>query len=124
MLMRVGVDEEEVSRFERRAGPVIEAMRQRASEVAREEVDRTMKSIGGDPEVKEHLAAMAKAVVSQLLHLPTARLRQASTDDRSGERLIAAAVEMFGLGMEARPPARGPGSPSGLKEISSRHLSP
>ena len=103
MLIRLGVDEEEASRFERKAGPIIEAMRQRASEIAREEVDRTMKRIGADPEVEEHLAAMAQALVSKLLHAPSARLRQASTDGRSGERLVAAAVEMFGLAVEGAP---------------------
>ena len=103
MLIRLGVDEEEASRFERKAGPIIEAMRQRASEIAREEVDRTMKHIGADPEVEGQLAAMAEALVSKLLHAPSARLRQASTDGRSGERLMAAAVEMFGLAAEDAP---------------------
>ena len=97
MLIRPGVVEEEASRFERKAGPIIEAIRQRASEIAREEVDRTMKRIGADPEVEKHLAAMANALVSKLLHAPSARLLQASTDVRNGERLMAAAVEVFGL---------------------------
>jgi glutamyl-tRNA reductase len=103
VLIRLGVDEEEASPFERRAGPIIEGMRQRASEIAREEFDRTMKRIGPDPEVEGHLAAMAKALVSKLLHEPSARLRQASTDGRGGERLMAAAVEMFGLAVEGAP---------------------
>jgi glutamyl-tRNA reductase len=102
MLMTLGVDEE-ASGFVRKADPIIEAMRQRASEIAREEVDRTMKRIGADPEVEERLSAMAKALVSKLLHAPSARLRQASTDVRSGERLMAAAVEMFGLAVDCAP---------------------
>ena len=99
MLIPLGVDEE-ASGFEQKAGPIIEAMRQRASEIARQEVDRTMKRIGADPEVEEHLSAMAKALVSKLLNAPSTRLREASTDGRSGERLMAAAVEMFGLAVE------------------------
>jgi glutamyl-tRNA reductase len=102
MLIPLGVDEEAPG-FERKADPIIEAMRQRASEIAREEVDRTMKRIGADPEVEERLSAMAKALVSKLLHAPSARLRQASTDVRGGERLMAAAVEMFGLAVEGAP---------------------
>jgi glutamyl-tRNA reductase len=94
-LTRIAVDEE-ASHFERKAEPIIEAMRQRASEIAREEVDRTMKRIGADPEVEEQLAAMARALVSKLLQAPSARLRQARTDGRGGERLMTAAVEMFG----------------------------
>lgn len=98
-----GVAEEEASRSERKAGPIIEALWQHASEIARGEVDRTMKRIGADREVEEHLAAMAEALVSALLRPPSTRLRQASTDGRSGERLVAAAVEIFGLSMEGTP---------------------
>ena len=97
---------EETSGLDRKAGPIIEAMRQRASEIAREEVDRTMKRIGADPEVEEQLAAMARALVSKLLHGPSARLLQASTKGRGGEMLMTAAVEMFGLAVEAGPPPR------------------
>jgi glutamyl-tRNA reductase len=83
---------------ERRAAPLIQAMRQHASEIAREEVDRTVKRLGGDPEIERRLAALANAVVSKILHAPSARLRQAAADQAGGERLIAAAVEIFGLG--------------------------
>jgi glutamyl-tRNA reductase len=103
VLIRLGVDEEEAPRFERKADPIIEAMRRRASEIARAEVDRTMKRIGADPEVEEQLSAMAKALVSKLLNAPSTRLREASTDGRSGEQLMAAAVEMFGLAVEGAP---------------------
>ena len=103
MFTPVGVTEEEASRLEREAGPIIEALWRRASEIAREEVGRTMRRIGADPEVEERLAAMAEALVSELLRPPSARLRQASTDGRSGERLMHAAVEMFGLAVEGAP---------------------
>jgi glutamyl-tRNA reductase len=102
---------EELARFtreqaERRAAPVIHAMRQRATEIAREEVDRTVKRIGGDdPEIQRRLDAMANAVVAKLLHAPSTRLRRAGTDGPGGERLIAAAVEMFGLPLDGAPPA-------------------
>jgi glutamyl-tRNA reductase len=102
--------EEEIARWrkeqgERRAAPVIQAMRARASEIAREEVDRTVKRIGAeDPEIQRRLDAMANALVSKLLHAPSAKLRQAGTDAESGDRLIAAAVEIFGLPLDAAPP--------------------
>jgi glutamyl-tRNA reductase len=47
---------------------------------------------------------MANALVSKLLHAPSTRLRQAGSDAESGDRLIAAAVEIFGLPLDARPP--------------------
>ena len=102
-MLMPGVAEEEASRSERKAGPIIEALWQRASDIAREEVDRTMKRIGADPEVEEHLAAMAEALLCELLRPPTTRLRQASTDGRSGERLVAAVMRMFGLSIEGTP---------------------
>lgn len=92
---------------ERRAAPVIQAMRTRAAEIAREEVDRTARRIGADAEVEKRLAALANAVVSKLLHAPSARLRQAGSDGVGGDRLISAAVEIFGLPFDGAPPAAG-----------------
>jgi glutamyl-tRNA reductase len=103
--------EEELARWrkeqgERRAAPVIQAMRARASEIAREEVDRTVKRIGAeDPEIQRRLDAMANALVSKLLHAPSTRLRQAGSDAEAGDRLIAAAVEIFGLPLDAARPS-------------------
>jgi glutamyl-tRNA reductase len=94
--------DEEVERYareqaERRAVPVIAAMRNRAEDIAREEVERTTRRLGGDPELERRLDALAGAIVSKLLHQPSVRLRQAGTDGASGEELMAAAVEIFGL---------------------------
>jgi glutamyl-tRNA reductase len=105
--------EEELERWrkeqgERRAAPVIQAMRARATEIAREEVDRTVKRIGaGDPEIQKRLDAMANALVSKLLHAPSTRLRQAGSDGEGGDQLIAAAAEMFGLALDAPAPPQG-----------------
>lgn len=94
--------DEEVERYareqaERRAVPVIAAMRNRAEDIAREEVERTARRLGGDPELERRLDALAGAIVSKLLHQPSVRLRQAGTDGASGDELMAAAVEIFGL---------------------------
>jgi glutamyl-tRNA reductase len=72
-------------------------MRNRAEDIAREEVERTARRLGGDPELERRLDALAGAIVSKLLHQPSVRLRQAGTDGASGEELMAAAVEIFGL---------------------------
>jgi glutamyl-tRNA reductase len=106
-----GIIDEEVRRWrreqaERRAAPVIQAMRARATEIAREEVDRTVKRIGvEDPELQRRLDAMANALVSKLLHAPSTRLRQAAAEAEAGDRLMAAAVEMFGLPVDGPGPA-------------------
>ncbi|MFL5261436.1 MAG: glutamyl-tRNA reductase [Anaeromyxobacteraceae bacterium] len=99
----------EKEQAERRAVPVIQAMRAKATGIAREEVDRTLKRITlePDPELQSRLDALANAIVSKLLHHPSTRLRQAGTAP-GGERLIAAAVEIFGLPGESRPTAPSP----------------
>ncbi|HEX8908607.1 MAG TPA: glutamyl-tRNA reductase [Anaeromyxobacteraceae bacterium] len=104
------VIDEEIARFrreqaERKAAPIIQAMRQRATAIAREEVDRTVKRLGADPEIERRLDAMANALVSKLLHAPSTRLRRAGVDGAGGERLMAAAVEIFGLPLDGAPPA-------------------
>jgi len=96
------VVDEEVERYrremaERRAAPLIAAMRERARQVAREEVERTARRLGADPEVERRLDALAGAIVSKLLHQPSVRLRQAGTDGESGDVLMAAAAEIFDL---------------------------
>ena len=103
--------EDEVQRFrremaERRAAPIIAAMRERASHIAREEVERTARRLGADPEVERRLDALAGAIVSKLLHHPSVRLRRAGSDGESGDELMAAATEIFDLQPErvrARP---------------------
>ncbi len=82
---------------ERRAVPIIRAMRGRASEIAREEAVRTARRLGDDPEVTRWLEALAGAIVSKLLHAPSARLRQAGAAGAPGEALMAAAREIFDL---------------------------
>jgi glutamyl-tRNA reductase len=96
------VVDEEVERYrremaERRAAPIIAAMREHARQVAREEVERTARRLGADPEVEKRLDALAGAIVSKLLHQPSVRLRQAGTDGESGDVLMAAAAKIFDL---------------------------
>ncbi len=83
---------------ERRAAPLIQEMRTRASAIAREEVERTLRRLGEDPELAERLDAMAGSIVAKLLHRPSTRLREAARDGGQGEALVAAAVHIFDLG--------------------------
>jgi glutamyl-tRNA reductase len=93
---------EEIARWareqaERRAAPLIKEIRTRASAIAREEVERTLRRIGEDPELAKRLDAMAGSIVSKLLHRPSARLRQAVADGGTGEALLIAAAQIFDL---------------------------
>ncbi len=89
---------------ERRAAPLIQAMRTRASAIADEEVARTVRRLGDDPEVQSRLSAMAGAIVSKLFHAPSARLRRAGADGDPGEALLAAARRIFDVSSDVRPP--------------------
>jgi glutamyl-tRNA reductase len=85
---------------ERRAAPLIQEMRTRASAIAREEVTRTLRRLGEDPEIAKRLDALAGSIVAKLLHRPSTRLRRAVCDGGEGEALVAAAVQIFGLSSE------------------------
>ncbi len=105
--------EEEIARCareeaERRAVPIIRAVRSRASDIAREEAARTARRLGDDPEVARRLEALAGAIVSKLFHAPSARLRRAGADGAPGDALMAAAREIFDVPFEG---GRQPGSP-------------
>lgn len=97
--------EEEVARWargeaERRAAPLIQEMRSRASAIAQEELTRTLRRLGPDPELARRLDAMAGSIVSKLLHGPSACLRRAACAGGEGEALVAAAVQIFDLSAE------------------------
>jgi len=87
---------------ERRAAPIIREIRSRASAIAHEEVERTLRRIGEDPELAKRLDAMASSIVSKLLHQPSARLRQAVADGGAGEALLSAAALIFDLPGEGK----------------------
>ncbi|MBN1209616.1 MAG: glutamyl-tRNA reductase [Myxococcaceae bacterium] len=100
---------QEVSRFMRdravRDGvPVLARLRQRAEQIARAEVERTLGAMGEDLSDKQRksIEAMGRAIVNKLLHEPTARLR-AVGPEQEGNRLAGAAAELFGLVEEAAP---------------------
>jgi glutamyl-tRNA reductase len=100
--------DEEVTRFardlaERRAAPLIAAVRTRASAIAREEVERTVRRLGGDPELERRLDALAGAIVAKLLHQPSVCLRRAGHDAEGGDELMAAAARIFDVGVDAGP---------------------
>ncbi len=95
--------DDEVDRYaraeaERRAAPVIQELRTRAQAIAREEVVRTVKRLGGDAELEARLDALAGAIVAKLLHAPSTRLKAAVHQGGEGEALLGAAVAMFELG--------------------------
>jgi glutamyl-tRNA reductase len=72
-------------------------LRRRAAEIAAAEVERTLARVGEklDERGRESVEAMAQAIVNKLLHLPTARLKQAASDGDSA--LPGVVAELFGI---------------------------
>jgi len=102
---RVLIDQE-VSRFDRWiAGldvvPTIAALRERGEQVVetvlRENARRWESTSEAD---RERLEAMARAIVSRLLHEPTLRLKRV-TDDDAAYVYVQALRELFGLDPDA-----------------------
>jgi glutamyl-tRNA reductase len=104
---------EEVARFVtqrsvREGVPVLAQLRAHADEIAQAEIERSLAGWAAtlDEKQQKGLRAMAQAIVSKLLHHPSARLRAVGVE-KEGNRLAGAAAELFGLDEEGRSP---PGS--------------
>jgi glutamyl-tRNA reductase len=74
--------DEEVSAWrlfnrEMQVRPVIRDLRQKAESIRLRELERTMKYLGEvDPETRKHISHLSRALVNQLLHEPTRKLRE------------------------------------------------
>ncbi|HSE69025.1 MAG TPA: hypothetical protein VLB12_18665, partial [Gemmatimonadales bacterium] len=94
--------EEEVTQFEAwRHGaqlrPVLSAMHARGEAIRRQEIERVLRRLGEkDPEVRDEIEALSRALVTKLLHAPSTRLRNEIDPVRS--RLYVETIrELFGL---------------------------
>ncbi len=89
--------------------PVLARLRQRAEEIARAEVERTLAAVGEglNRKQRQSIEAMARAIVNKLLHEPTLCLRsEAFTAE--GQLLSAAVTRLFKL-TEVEQCRSGPG---------------
>jgi glutamyl-tRNA reductase len=93
---------EEVSGFigwyrSRHVAPVIRELRARAEAVRQQELRRSRGALRHlPPEDLETVDRMTRQMLAKLLHVPTARLRDAAADDRSAE-LLAAVRFLFSI---------------------------
>lgn len=77
--------------------PVIADLRQKAEDIRRTEIERTLKQIGkADPEIKRHIQSLSRSIVNKLLHEPTARLKECEGAEH--ENYAHTVRELFGLG--------------------------
>lgn len=79
------------------AAPLVSALRDRAEELRRAELERQRGRLAGlGDEHREAVESITRAVVAKLLHEPTVRLKEAAGTS-SGERLAEAARTLFDL---------------------------
>jgi glutamyl-tRNA reductase len=81
--------------------PVILDLRQKAERIRQRELARTMRFLGDvDPQVLAHVQHLSRALVNQLLHEPTIRLKEKATAADADE-YAETFRELFGLEREA-----------------------
>ncbi|HEX6972016.1 MAG TPA: glutamyl-tRNA reductase [Limnochordia bacterium] len=107
-LVRAGVSQFVEWLAERRAVPVIAAMRGRAAAICRQEVERALRQLGHLSEAdRETIVALGEAIVKKLLHEPTVRLKRVCAAHPDGDERAAVylrvAQELFGLSDVALP---------------------
>ena len=77
--------------------PIISAIRARAEEVRRAELEKTLRKMPHlTPEERARLDALTKAIVNQPLHAPTVELKEAAKNARAAET-AAIARRLFGI---------------------------
>lgn len=80
------------------AEPLLKELHQRAEEIVQAELAKSLRH-GFAPEQRESMEALGRAIAKKILHLPTARIRQAGLADDGA--LLGAAAALFGLAIEA-----------------------
>lgn len=85
--------------------PTIVDMRSKAEELARRELQRTLKRIGQtDDATKEALETLVISVASKMLHDPICFLKRRASEEGSSERAIDTARKFFNLDGPILPP--------------------
>jgi glutamyl-tRNA reductase len=81
----------------REAAPLVRALRDRAEELRRGELERARSRLREvSPETWESIDALTRSVVNKLLHEPTVRIKEAAGSTR-GDLYADALAELFGL---------------------------
>ena len=85
----------------REVAPMIVALRDRAEELRRSEVDRFRARLEGQNEAQlEAVEGLTRGIIGKLLHEPSVALKDAAGSPR-GERLVASLRDLFGLDGDA-----------------------
>jgi glutamyl-tRNA reductase len=84
------------------AVPTIVELREKVDEIRRRELDKTLCQLDGlTEEQRQALDAMSSAIVNKIVHAPIVVLKQAASNEESGE-LFAFARKLFNLDKESK----------------------
>jgi glutamyl-tRNA reductase len=86
------------------AVPTIRALRARAEQIRRGELERALAGVALDPKAATAVEALTRGIVNKLLHAPLTRLREES-EGEAGLAHLEAARSLFGLDETAPPEA-------------------
>jgi glutamyl-tRNA reductase len=88
----------------RELGPLIDKLYRRSTQMAMEEVTRTLNKLPNiDPHERQHLEELAKRIVNKLLHQPVHTLRQSEGVQSPASHYAATLEKLFGLDEESPP---------------------
>jgi glutamyl-tRNA reductase len=83
------------------AVPTIRALRARAEEIRRSELERALSGLPLDPRAQTAVEALTRGIVNKLLHAPLSRLRE-ELEGEAGLAHLEAARSLFGLDDEGQ----------------------
>lgn len=89
------------------AVPTIVALREKAEEIRKSELEKTIGSLNGITDhQKRAMESMSQAIVNKLLHAPLVILKQAASTPGEGDNTISIAHRLFNLDKELKRPTR------------------
>ncbi len=85
--------------------PIIKALRQQATQIAVQEVQRTLGGIKDpDKKTQQSIKAMGNSIVNKMLHPVLTRLKEEGAEG-DPQAMVDALMTLFGLDLQAEPPA-------------------
>jgi|GEM_PF-4580952 len=112
----MAIGEAQTEKFEawhraREMGPLIQRLSKRCHDIAREELHRTLRKLGGVGQAeRQHLEELTRRIVNKLLHDPIQSLRKGDGQHAASAHLLHEMERLFHLGEGTSTPEESQGS--------------